>query len=409
MTQSIQTHLLQAKKLIELNTSTYHAITHPAKQVIVSLPIMMDNGLVKVFKGYRVVHSDILGPSKGGTRYDESVNLEIVNALATWMSLKCAIVDLPYGGAKGGIQCNPKRLSQAELERLTRAYTRSMLSTIGPKKDIPAPDMGTSAREMAWIADEYSRCLGKKQPGVVTGKPLSLGGALGRVEATGRGVMLVTVEAAEQLNIPLAQSSVIVHGFGNVGMHAAQLLEKKGCKIIGISDRSGGYFNQNGIDITQAIDYKITNQTLEDMPHVQPVDIAKLLGTKTDIFIPAGQENIINSQNAHHINAKLVVEGANGASDLEGDAIMQKKGTIVIPDILANAGGVLVSYCEWVQNNTGQIWTSEQVNAHMKSKLRKAFEIVYSTSQNYQVSIRQGAYIVGLERLAEAYSHQGTF
>lgn len=409
MFTSIYHKLRQATKLLKIDEQVYKVLSKPSKQVIVSLPIVMDNGSIEIFEGYRVMHSNLRGPSKGGIRYDKDVNLEVVNALATWMSLKCAVVDIPYGGAKGGIQCNPKRLSEGELERLTRTYTRSMLGIIGPKKDIPAPDMGTSAREMGWMVDEYARVVGKKENAVVTGKPLALGGSLGRVEATGRGVMITTLEGIKVMSLPLENTSVAIHGFGNVGMYAAQLLEEKGCKILAISDRSGGYLNKKGIDIEKAIIHKKMNKTLQGLESVQPITLEELLSCDVDVLIPAAQENSITAKNAHQIQAKLVVEGANGATDLEADSIMEAKGIMVVPDILANAGGVIVSYYEWIQNNTGQSWTLQYINQNADKTLQSAFEKVYETAQTYKVSLRLAAYMVAVEKLNQAYSYKGKF
>lgn len=409
MFASIHHTLRRATKLLKIDEQMYKVLSTPSKQIIVSLPIVMDNGSIEVFKGYRVIHSSTLGPSKGGIRYDESVNLEVVNALATWMSLKCAVVDIPYGGAKGGIQCNPKQLSQGELERLTRAYIRAVLEIIGPKKDIPAPDMGTSPREMGWMVDEYARALGKKEYAVVTGKPVALGGSLGRVEATGRGVMIATLEGIKVMDLRIENTSVAIHGFGNVGMYAAKFLQEKGCRIIAISDRSGGYLNRQGIDIQKAIMHKKMNKTLQGLESSKPITLGALLGCDVDVLIPAAQEHAITASNAHQIQAKLIVEGANGATDLEADRILEERGMMIVPDILANAGGVIVSYYEWIQNNTGQRWTLQQVNQHADIALQNAFEKVYKTAQTYKISLRLASYRVAVEKLNHAYGYRGRF
>ena len=406
---SIDTQLRQAIKFLQLDHTLYELLSKPIRQTTVCFPVVMDDGDIRVFEGYRVIHSNLLGPSKGGIRYSEALNLELVTALSTWMTLKCAIVPLPYGGAKGGVKCNPKHLSQGELERVTRAYTRSISELIGPEKDIPAPDMGTSARQMGWIVDEYSRIVGKREPAVVTGKPLIFSGSLGRVEATGRGVMIVALEAMKQMDMVNKKASVAVYGFGNVGRYAAKFLQEKGCRVVGISDRTGAYFNLNGIDVQQAISYKECQKTLQGLPSTKPMSLQQFISLKVDVLILAAMENAITGQNAHDVQAKLIVEGANGATDLEADNILKEKNILVVPDILASAGGVISSYYEWIQNRVGQSWLLEQVRENLDKTMQDAFKRVYKTSQKSKASLRLASYIEAVQKLSEAYSYKGNY
>ena len=400
-----------AAECLGLDDDTYNVLKSPARQVIVNLPVTMDDGSVRVFEGFRVVHSTILGPSKGGIRYDEGVFLDEVKALAAWMTWKCAVVDIPYGGAKGGIVCDPTKMSAGEIERLTRAYTLALIDTFGPDQDIPAPDMGTGPREMAWLMDEYSKTKGMTINSVVTGKPLVLGGSLGRVEATGRGVMVSAMAAMEKLGMDPTQATAAVQGFGNVGSWAAKLLFDKGVKILAISDVTGAYWNDNGIDIDAAIDYKnahkgrlegFTGATL--MAH--PGD---LLISKVDVLVPAAVEDVITIANADKIQAKLIVEGANGPTSAKADKIINEKGIMVVPDILANSGGVTVSYFEWVQNRLGYKWTLELVTERAERIMTDAFEKVYNTSKKHNVPMRIAAYIVAIDKVAQTYKFRGGF
>ncbi|MDW7695161.1 Glu/Leu/Phe/Val dehydrogenase [Flammeovirgaceae bacterium SG7u.111] len=399
-----------AAQKLGLDRETYEVLKSPSKQVIVSLPITMDDGSKRVFEGYRVIHSDTLGPSKGGVRYDPGVNLDEVKALAAWMTWKCAVVDIPYGGAKGGITCTPWEMSQAELERLTRAYTVSMYQIFGPELDIPAPDMGTGPQEMAWIMDEYSKANGKTVNAVVTGKPLVLGGSLGRAEATGRGVMVSALVAMEKIRIIPAKATCAVQGFGNVGSHAASLLAERGVKILGISDHTGAFYNANGIDIKKALEYKKEhNNTLAGFDGGELITNEELLELEVDLLVPAAKEDVITPVNAHRINAKLIVEGANGPMTAKADPIIYGKGTRVVPDILANAGGVTVSYFEWVQNRLGYKWTQERVNRRMDRIMKESFERVYQTSVKYDVTMRIAAYIVAISKVAETNKLRGSY
>jgi glutamate dehydrogenase (NAD(P)+) len=400
---------LAAEKL-GLNEEIYNVLKSPDKQVIVSIPITMDDGSVKVFEGFRVIHSNILGPSKGGIRYDTHVNIDEVKALAAWMTWKCAVVDIPFGGAKGGIKCNPMEMSSGEIERLTRAYTTAMSGVIGPDRDIPAPDMGTGQREMAWMMDQYSRYHGVTVSSVVTGKPLMLGGSLGRIAATGRGVMVSALTAMEKLKINPYNSKCVIQGFGNVGSHAALLMEERGSKIIAISDVSGAYVNEKGINIEKAILYASNNRGLLDgYTEADKINGEEILELKTDVLVPAAMEDVITMKNADKIDAKLIVEGANGPTAAKADEIIAKKGIMVVPDILANAGGVTVSYFEWVQNRLGYKWTRERVNRRSDRIMKSSFNTVYDISTKYDVSLRIAAYMVAIDKIAKAYTHRGGF
>jgi glutamate dehydrogenase (NAD(P)+) len=388
----------------------YQILTVPARQVIVGLPVTMDNGKIKVFEGYRVIHSTILGPGKGGVRFDPDVTLNEVNALAAWMSWKCAVVDIPFGGAKGGVACNPREMSAGEMERLIRAYTKSMLDIFGPDRDIPAPDMGTSAREMAWVMDEYSKAKGMTTHGVVTGKPLVLGGSHGRAEATGRGVMVSAMASMDKLGIIPEKATIAVQGFGNVGSWAAKLLEEKGCKVVAISDISGAYYNENGINIEKAIAFRDSNNgTLSGLREVESIDPSELLLLPVDVLVPAAKEDVITGQNAEKIQAKLIVEGANGPTSAKADIILNNKGIIAVPDILANAGGVTVSYFEWVQNRIGYKWGLDRINRRCERAIKNAFNQVYDMSQKHDVSLRTAAYIIAIEKVAMTYKFRGGY
>ena len=398
-----------AAQKLGLDDETYEILKSPTKQVIVTLPITMDDGRKKVFEGYRVIHSNTLGPSKGGIRYDPGVHLDEVKALAAWMTCKCAVVDIPYGGAKGGICCEPWTMSKGELERLTRAYTVAMYDVFGPDLDIPAPDMGTGPEVMAWLMDEFSKAQGKTINAVVTGKPLVLGGSLGRVEATGRGVMVSGLVAMEKMKINPVKATCAVQGFGNVGSHAARLFESRGLTINGISDHTGAYWNDGGIDIQAAIDYRAKNKSLEGFTGGEVISNDELLEANVDVLVPAAVEDVITVQNADRIKAKLIVEGANGPTASKADKILNDKGTVVIPDILANAGGVTVSYFEWVQNRLGYKWTAERVNRRSDRIMKDAFEKVYNASKKYDVSMRIAAYIVAIDKVAETYKLRGGY
>tara|TARA_S200000501_G_scaffold330667_1_gene332145 strand:- start:6879 stop:8183 length:1305 start_codon:yes stop_codon:yes gene_type:complete len=400
-----------AAEYLNLDEEVYNVLKSSVKKIIVSLPISMDDGSIKVFEGYRVIHSNILGPSKGGLRYDPSVNLNEVTALAAWMTWKCAVVDIPYGGAKGGICCDPKQMSLSELERLTRAYTQSMNDIFGPDKDIPAPDVGTGPDQMAWLMDEYSRSRGVTINAVVTGKPIILGGSAGRIEATGRGVMVATLAALTKNKINPFNSKVAIQGFGNVGSWAALLLKERGCNVVAISDISGGYYDEKGIDIGKAIQYRNENKgTLEGFKEATKISNEELLKLNVDVLIPAALENAITEKNVNSIKAKVIVEGANGPTSHEADSIIEKKGIVAVPDILANAGGVIVSYFEWVQNRLGFKWTKSRVYRRSDSIIKQSFNNVYSISKKYKVSLRTAAYIAAIDKVSRTYKYRdGSF
>ena len=408
--ESMMSRFDLASKTLGLDDEIYNVLKSPVKQVIVSLPVTMDDGAIKVFEGYRIIHSNILGPSKGGIRLDPGVNIDEVKALAAWMTWKCAVVDIPYGGAKGGITCNPREMSKGEVERLIRAYTSAMLEVFGPDKDIPAPDMGTGPQEMAWLMDEYSRANGMTINAVATGKPIVLGGSLGRAEATGRGVMVSAMVAMEKMKINPYNSTCAIQGFGNVGSYAATLMTERGVKIVGISDISGAYYNENGIDTRAAQVYRDDNKgILEGFTGAEKIDPADLLTLDVDVLIPAAKEDVITKKNADKIQAKLIVEGANGPTSYKADSIINEKGILVVPDILANAGGVTVSYFEWVQNRLGFKWTRDRVNRRSDRIIKTAFENVYKTSQEFNVTMRIAAYMVAIDKVAQTYKFRGGY
>ncbi|MEP5614110.1 MAG: Glu/Leu/Phe/Val dehydrogenase [Cyclobacteriaceae bacterium] len=408
--ESMMSRFEIAAEHLGLDQEIYDVLKTPAKQVIVSLPVTMDDGSIKVFEGYRVIHSTILGPSKGGIRYDMEVNIDEVKALAAWMTWKCAVVDIPYGGAKGGIKCNPREMSAGEVERLTRSFTQAMIDVFGKDRDIPAPDMGTGPREMAWMMDQYSRNMGMTVNSVVTGKPIVLGGSLGREEATGRGVMISALAAMEKRKINPFKATCAIQGFGNVGSWAATLLEERGVSVVAISDLTGGYYNKEGIDIQKAYKYRVGNNgSLEGFDGAEKIDADKLLLLDVDVLVPAAIEDVITKHNADKIQAKLIVEGANGPTSAKADAILNEKGILAVPDILANAGGVTVSYFEWVQNRLGYGWTRERVSRRSDRIMKTAFDKVYKVAEEYKVSMRIAAYIVAIDKVAKTYKYRGGF
>ena len=400
-----------AAEHLQLDEEIYNVLKAPAKKIIVSLPISMDDGAIRVFEGYRVIHSNILGPSKGGLRFDPGVNLNEVTALAAWMTWKCAVVDIPYGGAKGGVCCDPKKMSFSEMERLTRAYTQAMHDVFGPDKDIPAPDVGTGPNHMAWLMDEYSRARGMTVNSVVTGKPIILGGSLGRIEATGRGVMISTLSLLTKFKVNPFGATIAVQGFGNVGSWAAYLLKERGCKVLAISDISGGYYNKKGIDVGKAITYRNENNgSLKNFKGGDKISNKELLSLKVDVLIPAAMEDSITEENAPDISAKFIVEGANGPTSYKADDILLKNKIVAVPDILANAGGVIVSYFEWVQNRMGFKWTRSRVNRRADTTIKQSFNSVYSISKKYNVSLRIAAYISAIDKVSRTYKYRdGSF
>lgn len=410
MYETVLARFNQAAKLYNLPADIAAMLIEPQKQVQVSFPVVMDDGKIKVFEGYRIIHSTYLGPSKGGIRYAPDVETDEVKALAAWMTYKCAVAGLPFGGAKGGVTCDPRKMSVGELERMTRAYTIAMADVFGQDKDIPAPDMGTGKREMAWILDAYSKVKREYTPGVITGKPITLGGSRGREAATGRGVMVHTLEAMKKIGIDRKKSTGAVQGFGNVGMNAAQLLHSKGIKIVAISDYTGAYYNEKGIDIDKAIQYvQKNNNVLQGFTQAAPISNEELLTLNVDVLVPAATQNQITRSIAEKIQTKLIVEGANGPTEFEADTVLNEKGVIVVPDILANSGGVTVSYFEWVQNKYGHYWKEDEVNAKHDTAMEAAFEQVWFNSKQYNTSLRLGAYITAFKKLEKAIRYRGAY
>lgn len=398
----------RAAAKLNLDPDLAQVLKHPKRQLIVSIPIRMDDGRVHVFEGYRVQHNVARGPAKGGIRYHPNVTLDEVKALAMWMTWKCATVNIPYGGAKGGIVCDPKKMSQGEKERLTRRYTHELLPIIGPDKDIPAPDVYTDAQTMAWIMDTYSTTLGYSSLGVVTGKPVELGGTKGRHEATGRGVMYTIEEACRLLKIPLKEARVAVQGFGNVGHIAAQMLFDKGARIIAASDSHGGVLNTRGINPYEALKFKGTG-SIVGMPGTSPVSGMELLELDCDILIPAALENQITEANGSRVRARIVAEGANGPVTPAADRILYEKQVFLIPDVLCNAGGVTVSYFEWVQDLQGFFWDEAQVNQQLERIMKRAFQEVNELAEAQKTDRRTAAYMLAVKRVAEATKVRGLF
>jgi glutamate dehydrogenase/leucine dehydrogenase len=391
-----------AAEKLNIDPGVHEILKRPMRVLIVNIPIVMDDGSIRVFTGYRVQYNDALGPTKGGIRYHPELTLDEVTALAAWMTWKTAVTGLPLGGGKGGIRCNPKEMSKTELESLTRGYARAMARFIGPFTDVPAPDVYTTAEMMAWIMDEYSEIVGYPAFGVVTGKPINVGGSRGRNEATSRGVMYTVVEAAKHLGINLKGATVAVQGYGNVGYHAARLLHEIGCKIIAVSDSKGGTFNPKGLDPQKVLEHKNNTGSVVDYPGSSFVTNEQLLELECDILVPAALENQITKTNADKIKAKIVAEGANGPTTPEADEALFKKGVFVIPDILANSGGVIVSYFEQVQNQMNYYWSEEEVRDKLKGTITNAFNDVLNMSKQHNVNMRVAAYILAVKRVADA-------
>ena len=401
----------KAAAILGYSHSDYEAVLYPERELKVSVPVCMDDGSVRVFEGYRVQHSTSRGPAKGGIRYHQNVNEDEVKALAAWMTFKCAVVNIPYGGGKGGIVCDPTTLSEEELRRLTRRFTAMIAPIIGPEQDIPAPDVGTNATVMGWIMDTYSMLKGHCVPGVVTGKPLELGGALGRSEATGRGVMITSLNVLRALQIPISGTTAVVQGMGNVGSVSAKLLHMAGMKILGVSDVSGGLYCEDGLDIPDILAYINAKRgnLLEgyEKENVKHITNEELLELETTLLVPAALENQIHKDNADRIRAKVIVEAANGPTSIEADEILQKKGIVLVPDILANAGGVVVSYFEWVQNIQSVSWSEEHVNEQLKTIMDQAFKAVWDISKEKDTTLRTGAYLIAVKRVVDAKNLRG--
>ena len=394
-------------EMLNLEPGICEILKKPKRSLIVSVPIRRDNGEINVFTGFRVQHTDVRGPYKGGIRYHPDVTLEEVTALAMWMTWKCAVVEIPYGGAKGGVKCNPKELSIGELERITRRYTTMILDFIGPYRDVPAPDVYTNAQTMAWIMDTYSQFKGYMVPEIVTGKPLHLEGSEGREEAAAQGLTYCVNEATEYLGIKSKGATVAVQGFGKVGLNAARLLHDQGCKIIALSDSKGGIFNSNGISPAKVNEHKKKTDSVIDFEGCKNITNEELLEIECDILIPAAMGNQITKENAGNIKTHLLAEGANGPTTPEASRILTEKGIFIIPDILANSGGVTVSYFEWVQNLHREHWTKEEVHSKLESKMVKGFKDVFSTMREHETDMRNAAFILALGRITKAIKSLG--
>jgi glutamate dehydrogenase (NAD(P)+) len=394
---------------LELDPGIYKILRHPERQLTVAIPVRMDSGEIEVFTGHRVVHNTARGPGKGGIRFDTRVSLDEVSALAAWMTWKCAVVDVPFGGAKGGVLCDPSSMSPGELERLTRRYTSAIIDVLGPDSDVPAPDVNTNERTMAWIMDTYAMHVGHAVPAVVTGKPLVLGGSLGRREATGRGCMIATREALAHLGMSLKAATVAVQGFGNVGSAAARQLSRRGARVVAIGDKTGALWNPRGIDVDEAAAWVRQHGTLEGYVKGTAVTNDELLALEVDVLVPAALENVITTRNAAQIRAKVLCEGANGPTTASADPILDANGVFVIPDILANAGGVTVSYFEWVQNRAGYAWTEEVVNERLEDMMVRGFRDVLELSRSRQVSMRTAAYMLAMRRVAAVHELRGVY
>ena len=405
-----QEHLFdEAVRHLKLPPGIVKMLREPNKEIIIHIPVQMDNGEIEVFTGYRVQHSIARGPGKGGLRYHPGVTLDEVRALASWMTWKCAVVNIPFGGAKGGVVCDPKKLSKSELEKITRRYTAELFDYLGPERDVPAPDVNTDEQTMAWIMDTYSMHVRHTSTASVTGKPLDLGGSRGRHEATGRGCMIVCDEALKKFRMARDRTRVIIQGFGNVGSEAARHLHAEEYRVIGIAEISGGIYNRDGLDIPALFDYKAKNGSIIGFPESEPYDPKELLCADCDILLPAAMENQITSANAGRIQAKILCEGANGPTTFAADQILEQRGIFVIPDILANAGGVTVSYFEWVQDREGYFWTLHQVRERLERVMRSTFYDVMTYAEKHNVRPRIAAYMLAIDRVAFAIQLRGIY
>jgi len=404
-----QSQVEAVAKILKLDKGLTDFMKNPQRELHVSFPVKMDNGKIQVFKGYRVQHSMARGPTKGGIRYHWDTNVDEVRALSMWMTWKCAVVGIPYGGAKGGVTCNPKEMSQNELERLTRRFASEISIVMGPDTDIPAPDVYTTPQTMAWIMDTYSMNHGYTVPAVITGKPIPVGGSLGRNEATARGTVITIREAAKKIGLDLKGATVAVQGYGNAGSIAAYLIHDLGAKIVAVSDSKGGVIDKKGMDPRKVIAYKQKNGSVVGYPGTKPISNEKLLELDVDILIPAALENVITAKNAKNIKAKISGEAANGPTTPEADEILYKNGVLVLPDILANAGGVTVSYFEWVQGLNRLFWSEEEVNSRLEKIMVQAFENVYKIHKDKKINMRQAAYVLAMGRVAEAIKLRGFY
>ena len=399
----------EAADRLGLSQAMRAILRKPKRELIVNFPVRMDNGDVEMFTGYRVQHNINRGPAKGGIRFSPEVSLDEVRALAMWMTWKCAVVGIPFGGAKGGVICDPHKLSRSELERLTRRYATEISVLIGPDSDIPAPDMNTNPQIMAWIMDTYSMHSGYSVPAVITGKPLSIGGSEGRLEATARGVQFVTREALLDLGMHPEDCSVVIQGFGNVGSISARLLHELGCKVVGISDIHGGRYNPRGIDVHRALRYSKEHGSLRDLPDTEAVTNAELLELACEVLVPAALENQLTTKNAARVKARLIVEAANGPTTPDADRILNDRGVTIVPDILANAGGVTVSYFEWVQDLQRFFWAEHEINNRLESIMTRAYRAVRTKTEEQETNLRMGAYLLAVARVAEATETRGVY
>jgi glutamate dehydrogenase (NAD(P)+) len=401
----------RAATVLGLERGIWNILSHPKRQITVSCPVLMDSGEIQVFTGYRVQYNVALGPAKGGIRFHPSVSLDEVTALAAWMTWKCALADIPFGGGKGGVTCDPNRLSRRELEALTRRYIAEIIDSIGPEKDIPAPDVNTNEQVMAWVMDTYSMHVGHTTTGIVTGKPLELGGSRGRREATGRGVMIVTREALKHLGRDLKNAKVAVQGFGNVGSVSAELISREGAKIVAVSDWKGGVHNDRGLNVAELIEYVQNNpeRSVAGFPGADPINGEQFFKLDVDVLVPAALENQITAANVGGIRAKVIVEGANGPTTPEADRTLRDRNVLVIPDILANGGGVTVSYFEWVQDRHGYFWTEREVNERLEAKMCEAFQATLQTALQFRVGMRTAAYMVAINRVATVTRMRGMY
>lgn len=401
------TQFERSADMLGLDEGLRKILRAPKRVITVSVPVYRDDGSIEVYTGYRVQHNTARGPAKGGIRYHPAVTLEEVTALAMWMTWKCAVLGLPFGGAKGAVVCDPKQLSSSELERLTRRFTSEISSVIGPKQDIPAPDVYTDAQVMAWMMDTYSMQAGFAVPGVVTGKPIEIGGSLGRSEATSRGCVCAIGEAARQLNIALDGARVVVQGFGQVGCHVARIMHEMGCRVIAVSDSSGGVFAAGGLDVPALIRHKKETGSVSGFPESEPVSQDELLQLPCEILVPAALSGVLNRRNAAGVKARIVAEGANGPTTPEADEILRDAGVVVLPDILANAGGVTVSYFEWVQSRQEYYWTEDEVNERLEQRMAKSCSEVWELAEKRNCDLRTAAYLIALHRVAEAVRIRG--
>ena len=399
----------EAADRLGLSQAMRAILRKPKRELIVNFPVRMDNGDVEMFTGYRVQHNINRGPAKGGIRFSPEVSLDEVRALAMWMTWKCAVVGIPFGGAKGGVLCDPSKLSRAEIERLSRRYATEISILIGPNSDIPAPDMNTNPQIMAWMMDTFSMHQGYSVPAVITGKPLAIGGSEGRLEATARGIQYVTREAMLDLGMQPEECSVVVQGFGNVGSISARLLHELGCKIVGLSDVSGGVYNPHGIDVHNALHYSNEHGKLKGLPNTEPVSNAELLVLPCDILIPAALENQLTEKNAAQVKARLIIEAANGPTTPEADRILNDRGIVVVPDILANAGGVTVSYFEWVQDLQRFFWAENEINNRLESIMTRSYRAVHNKALEQETNLRMGAYLLAVATVAEATEIRGVY